>query len=180
MSPCTPYIDSSLGRVDSVTSLTRPVGADLYEGKLIFETDTKRVMVYSSGAWEIESEPVQTWSVTSVTQNGARACTTTYGWYQRSRGKFVAQATMSGFAAGSAGNAIIIPTPVTLVTSEAVGGAFSYFDSGVAFYSGYINPFTVNAVGFVQDGSNNSFGAVTSLALAAADVMRVTMHGRYA
>lgn len=163
--------------VTQCTSGARPTGV---EGRLISETDTDRIMWYTGAAWDYVAEPPQTWSVTSVTQSGAKACTTTYGWYQRCRGSFVAQITLTGFAAGVAGNAITIPTPVTLANAEAVGGSFSYLDSGVGYYAGFVQPFTTTAISFLQDGSNNAFGAVTSLALAAADVLRVTMTGRYA
>lgn len=51
MGLCTPWVDSSLGSVTVCTSATRPTGGDLYAGKVIFETDTKRMFVYDGAAW---------------------------------------------------------------------------------------------------------------------------------
>lgn len=49
MPPCTPYVDSPYGRIGIYTSSTRPTPPDAYEGKVIVESDTDRVMVFVSG-----------------------------------------------------------------------------------------------------------------------------------
>lgn len=155
----------------------RPTGAD---GDMYSATDNDTVYVHNGTGWAIVSEPPQTWNVTSVTQNGAKACTTTQGWFQRANGSFKAQIRLTGFAAGTAGNAFIVPLPVTLVNANAVGGVFQYLDTGTSFYTGSVGPFTTTAVGFVQNGSNAALGVNVSFAIAAADVFDMTVEGRYA
>jgi hypothetical protein len=44
------------------TSATRPTGGNLYEGVLITETDTNRILYYDGTGWIILAEPQQTWA----------------------------------------------------------------------------------------------------------------------
>jgi hypothetical protein len=44
------------------TSSTRPTGGNLYEGVIITETDTERVLYYDGTGWIIVIEPRQTWA----------------------------------------------------------------------------------------------------------------------
>lgn len=44
------------------TSSTRPSGANLYEGQIITETDTDRILYYDGTGWIILMEPRQTWA----------------------------------------------------------------------------------------------------------------------
>lgn len=159
------------------TSSTRP-GAPT-EGDQIYETDTDRIYVYTGAAWLIVQEPPQSWSVTAYTQNGSKSCTTTYGYYQRSYNTFVAQLVLTGFAAGSAGSAITLATPVTLANANAIGGTFYYFDSGTNNYVGMVVPHTTTSMAFVLNANNDSFGITPSLAPASADTLTLTIHGRY-
>lgn len=49
---CAPYLPSELlGGVSTGTSTTRPTGVDLYAGKMFYETDTTRLMIYA-GSWK--------------------------------------------------------------------------------------------------------------------------------
>jgi hypothetical protein len=48
---CLPASFSNIGKVLVVTSSTRPTGTNLYEGRVIFETDTNRFWYYSGTAW---------------------------------------------------------------------------------------------------------------------------------
>lgn len=160
------------------TSATRPGSPT--EGDQIYETDTDRIYVYTGAAWLIVQEPLQTWNATAYTQNGSKTCVTSYGWYQRSYGMFTAQARITSFQTGSAGNAISLPTPVTLANQYAIGGSFQYFDSGTSLYVGAVVPSTTTAMGFSTDGANNSFGITPSFAPDAADTLVLTVQGRYA
>ena len=50
---CPPYTaPSDIGNVYVCTYATRPTGASLYEGRVIFETDTNTLAVYVDGAWQ--------------------------------------------------------------------------------------------------------------------------------
>lgn len=160
------------------TSATRPGSPG--EGDQIYETDTDRIYVYTGAAWLIVQEPLQSWNATSYTQNGSKTCATSYGWFQRSYGMFTAQARITSFQTGSAGNIITLPTPVTLANQYAIGGSFQYFDSGTAFYVGAVVPSSTTAMTFGVDGVNNSFGITPSFAPDAADVLVLTIQGRYA
>ena len=44
------------------TSGTRPSGGNLYEGHIITETDTNRILYYDGTGWIIMMEPSQTWA----------------------------------------------------------------------------------------------------------------------
>lgn len=169
------YVDKKL---TVCTSGTRPGSPT--EGDMIYETNTDSLLVYSGTAWAILWEPAQTWNVTAYTQNGSKSCVTTYGWYQRTYGTFVAQARITTFAAGSAGNAISFATPFTLDNAVSVGGSFSWFDSGTTMYVGSILPSSTTVFTFATNGVDNSFGITPSFAPASADVLNITLHGRYA
>lgn len=60
---CTPYVDSAEGRKTICTSATRPTGANVWPGKEIFETDTSRSWIYTSGA---------TWALTHWASTAGR------------------------------------------------------------------------------------------------------------
>ena len=63
MGLCTPYVDSAEGRKTICTSATRPTGANVWPGKEIFETDTSRSWIYTSGA---------TWALTHWASTAGR------------------------------------------------------------------------------------------------------------
>lgn len=160
------------------TSSTRPGSPT--EGDQIYETDTDRIYVYTGAAWLIVQEPLQSWNATSYNQNGSKTCATSYGWYQRSYGMFTAQARIISFQTGSAGNQITLPTPVTLANQYAIGGSFQYFDSGNQIYVGAVVPSSTTVMTFATDGTNNSFGVTPNFAPDSADVLVLTISGRYA
>jgi hypothetical protein len=61
---CSPFVDNNSGKVLAVTSATRPTGANLYEGRVIYETDTDRLLMYEGTAWIILDEPWQAFTPT--------------------------------------------------------------------------------------------------------------------
>lgn len=148
------------------------------EGMVAYLTTPDQWTGYTNGAWVILHEAPQTWNVTAVTQNGSRACTTTAGWYQRSNGVFRAHITITGFAAGSAGNQIQVAAPFTLHAVEACGGTFSYDDSGTGFYTGAVLPLSTTVLRF-QVHAQGLLGVTPSFATASADTLRIDIHGRY-
>lgn len=54
---CPQYVNSPYGQTLVVTSASRPTGFDLYEGRLIYETDTDKLLVYDGIGWTCLSEP---------------------------------------------------------------------------------------------------------------------------
>jgi hypothetical protein len=66
------------------TSSTRPTGGNLYEGVIITETDTERVLYYDGTGWIILMEPTQTYTptLTNITLGNG----TLTGTYHRSDG----------------------------------------------------------------------------------------------
>jgi hypothetical protein len=61
---CSPFVDNNSGKILVVTSSTRPTGANLYEGRLIYETDTDRLQMYNGVGWVILDEPWQSFTPT--------------------------------------------------------------------------------------------------------------------
>lgn len=171
------HIAQNIVGVFGCTSSTRP--ASPVVGMTIAESDTLRTLQWDGAAWVILSEPPQTWAIATYDQSGSKTLTATRAWTQRASGTFIAQARLTNFQAGAAGNAITMPTPFTLPNLYDIGGSFSWFDSGTATYAGTIIPSSVTAFGFSTDGVNNPFGVTPNFAPAAADVLTLTIHGRY-
>ena len=83
------------------TSATRPTGGNLYEGVIITETDTDRVLYYDGTGWVILSEPAQSWTPTFAAGMTVGNGSWSYNRYHRSdgwvdfRGRFVWGSTTS-------------------------------------------------------------------------------------
>lgn len=171
------HIAPNLAGITLCTSSTRP--ASPFTGMTIVESDTNRTLQWNGAAWVILSEPPQTWGIATYTQSGSKTLTATRAWSQRSSGTFIAQARLTNFQAGVAGNQITMPTPFTLPSLYDIGGSFSWFDSGNVTYAGTIVPSSTTEFSFSVDGVNNVFGNTPNFAPAAADVLTLTIHGRY-
>lgn len=171
------HIAQNIVGVFGCTSGTRP--ASPVVGMTIAESDTLRTLQWDGAAWVILSEPPQTWGIATYTQSGSKTLTATRAWSQRASGTFIAQARLTNFQAGAAGNVITMPTPFTLSNVYDIGGSFSWFQSGITIHAGTIIPDTVNTFAFSTDGVNNPFGVTPNYAPAAADSLRLTIHGRY-
>lgn len=157
------------------TSATRP--ATPIDGALIYETDTLRLLEWTGAAWSIVTEPPQAWTVTQITQGVAVNVTTDIGWFQRSRGVVTGQLSLTINGAGTNGQLVTVPNPVTLTAAGALGGSFAYQDVSVGLYAGSLFP---AATGFVmtRDGFANHLGS--TFAVASGDGLRATFYGRYA
>lgn len=152
----------------------------LDEGMHAYLEDTNTTTFYDGSAWVVKNEPPQTWNMTAFAQPGPVACTTSYGWRQRSNGVFTAQLKVVFTATGVAGNNIIVSTPFTLPNLEAVGGSWTYFDNGVQVYAGSVYPDTTITMAFMVNQNGNPFGTTPSIAIAVGDAMHLTVTGRYA
>jgi hypothetical protein len=118
------------------------------------------------------------WTVTGITQSGAVAVTTGYGWKVKFEGGlFFAHIAMNITAAGTAGSAIQVPTPYTLTSSESVGGDFAYFDNGTTNYAGTVMPVSTTYVAFQVSGQTGTLGATPNFATASGDILRVSLTG---
>lgn len=173
---------SALGAQHRCRSTTRPTAAALKTVRNIRETDTQRIMYYTdAAAWEIVSEPPQTWNVTSIQQGAGVACTTNFGQYQRSRGQFWATIDLTINAGGTGGAVLQLALPVTLSNALAVGGSFRYLDAGTAIYGGVIVASTTTVIQFLATDVTraNQFGADPNLAIASTDQLSIDLHGYY-
>ena len=112
------------------TSATRPTGGNLYEGVLITETDTNRILYYDGTDWIIMAEPQVTWTPTMTgltVGNGSWD-----GEYHRSDGWLDFRARFT-FGSTSAITATLLMTlPVAAAkNSQNNQHAVSFFDLDV-------------------------------------------------
>jgi hypothetical protein len=143
---CSPFVDTNVGKITVHTSGTRPTGADRYEGKWIYESDTDRTLFYTGAAWVIMNEPpnayTPTWTNLTV-GNGTNDFT-----YRRSDGfieiegtfTFGTTSTITGQVGMSTpgGGADMFSTSASLVAAQGW-----YFDtSASARYPLFIIPAT--------------------------------------
>jgi hypothetical protein len=163
---CTPFVDTSFGRITVHTSFTRPTGADRYPGKYIYESDTNRTLVWDGTGWVIQNEPTNVWtpSFSGVSLgNGTQT-----GIYKRSDGwvDFTAIFTL--------GNTSTVTGPVLTTLPINAASTFVTTQNEVYFYDQSANiayPGVVIAVSTtqvtvqaMQTASTYAFGtAVTSL-----------------
>jgi hypothetical protein len=131
------------------TSGTRPSGGNLYEGVLITETDTDRVLYYDGTGWIILAEPDQSWAPTfaaGVTVGNGSWSFSSYhrndGWLDY-RGRFVLGSTSA------------ITADVRLNLPIAASGAVLSGELRCAFYRSSSG---VQAVGIgALDGTTGSY-----------------------
>lgn len=151
----------------------------LAEGLHTYQDDANTVTVYTGAAWEIVHEPPQSWSPT-ITQSLTVTGTVGRGWYQRSRGVFHAHLTWTATGSGTATNAIIITTPLTLANLEDIHGSISFRDtSGSIWRVGSVIADTTSQFRFVIDSGTAEYGVAAGDGITNGDVLRVDLHGRY-
>jgi hypothetical protein len=153
------------------------------EGMYAYAVDINTLHFYTGSVWTIVHEPIQTWNVTNITQNGSRSCTTDRGWYQRCHGVWRAQLSLTITAAGSSGTGISVATPFTLAAQQDIGGSFEYVRTGVSVWSGAIAPLTTTTMQFRPGGTtalNDVLGVgAAAFATANTDIFRITVQGTY-
>jgi hypothetical protein len=155
----------------------------LDEGMITYQEDSNRITYYTGAAWVILSEPAQSWAGFAGTQGVSLTFSATSGWYQRKNGAFTAQMTATLSNSGTAANTIVATLPITLSTTEAVGGSALIYDASVTtMYQAYVTPSSTTTVVFSQAGATAATGVGNNPAvqLASGDIIRLTLHGLYA
>jgi hypothetical protein len=166
------------------------LSGNLEEGMHCYTEDNNREYVYTGAAWEILSEPTQTWTAT-VTQGSAVSGTQSIGRYQRSRGWFRAIMVWTSTGAGTTAQPIVISLPVTLNSASAVSGFGTIVDddgnpSGPTANSNlvHVRPDTTTSIHLVKDAGTGVIGddvgpAGSTYIIAADDVIYLEVTGTY-
>lgn len=161
---CAPCIQTRYGLVSTTTSLLRPLLGELYAGKLIYETDTKRLMLYNGSAWIIECQPWTNWTPEIDAGTLDIAKTVSYARYCIASGVVTATAQLNITGAGIVNSIIECTVPVTM--SAAYGGGYvmalgsgCFTDAAVAQYN-LVASAATGVLRFVRtdQGYNNWFG----------------------
>lgn len=136
------------------TSGTRPTPQ---EGMTIYETDTDRVLFYTTG-WVIMAEPTQTYTPTFANCSGGTAS----GTYKRSDGwcDFTASYVFAG--AGVAG-AVTVTTPIAMAQANLFVASALFFDSGVSHFMASVLPSTTTAMEFAAINTSGTYMGVSTL-----------------
>lgn len=100
------------------TSATRPTGGNLYEGVIITETDTDRVLYYDGTGWICLMEPVQTYTPTLT--NATLGNGTITGIYHRSDGycDFRVTFTLGSTSTMGTDPAVSLPVATNLIAEN--------------------------------------------------------------
>lgn len=164
MAICTPYIDTSVGRVTTALSTSRPTGSDLYAGKYVYETDTGRTVMYDGTGWVIQNEPVQSYTPTwtGVTNSAVS------GSYKRADGfcEFTATITVSAMT-----GPVTVTLPITAFATPSPTQFETVFIDASATTSGYFygvhsastTVLTLYAVTVNAAAAGNTYAFSTSL-----------------
>lgn len=156
------------------TSATRP--ADVYEGELIYETDTDSFKAHNGTAWE-HGLTLGAWTTytPTLTQSGAVTKTVTYARYMKVGRMITAQVALLATGAGTAGQQVRIGLPVTAATNDLTIGSGRIYDlSANTMYGGIAHTPTTTAAFLVASATNgvDVLGAVGfTAALAAGDII---------
>lgn len=177
---CSPCLDTRSGLVSVTTSTKRPVGAEAYEGKLIYEADTNRIMMSTGLSWIVESQPWTAWTpqVDAGTTNIAK--TVLYAKYCIAAGMVTAQAQLSITGSGTAGSVIVCSVPVPMTGAYSLGntvglGSATFSDAFSVQYNAVVVPFSGN-LRFVRDEApyGSWFGADPNVTVSVSDFLTFT------
>jgi hypothetical protein len=147
----------------------------LAEGQRAYTEDTNTMWIYTT-AWEIETEPVQTWTPT-LEQAGTVAKTTNWGYYQRSRGRYWAECKLTATGSGTASSIIAVTTPITQVQCH---GKFDFWDNSIGWYrSGGVLPYSTTLLAFTIDMGTDYFGIHPNDVVTSSDVLWLSIQGTY-
>lgn len=171
---CASYSDvSSIGKTRSVLSSARPTGADLYIGQLIFETDTKRLLVHDGTGWIILREPWQSYA-TTLTQGVGVTYVTAVSEYQRRNGMCFWRGRIAATSAGTSGQPVLATLPAGGSTEIGVPvGSGLIFDLSAAqrYVSTVEAGSSADKMGWGPDGTSTFWGSAPSIALASGDIL---------
>lgn len=158
--------------VSTCTSATRPTAV---EGRVVYETDTDLLLVYSGSAWVPFSGPStgSTSFTSTITQSAAITKTTNYSkWSYVGPKKIHWTFSYNLTSAGTAANAITLTVPLTAATSSMIGTAW-YLDAGTQFYVLGVVGASTTTIKFVNNGGTGDFGVNAAVTVASGD----TIHG---
>lgn len=172
---------NGLGHV--VTSGTRPSGAEVYEGRRIYETDTSMWQSYDGSAWS-PIGPVDgaltDWTPT-VDQGASTNIgkSSTYAKVSRVGRQIQATFRVVFNASGTAGSAIVVSLPVAAAaTSNITAIGTGVFITSGAFYIPLtaIIGVTSNRMQFVSSAlETNTYFGVSSETIATGEILTATI-----
>ena len=182
VAPCSPFVSDSVGRLTVHTTATRPTGADRYHGKVIYDTTVESILKWNSTTsnWDIVTEPPQAWTSVTVTQSATVTGTIATSWYKRDNGFFTASLKWTASSAGTAANAIVISTPLTLGNIDYGRGTAHVLDNGTTHYVAAIQQLSTTTMNLVVSGNAGFLGVAPAFTLASTDVIQLELTGRYA
>lgn len=159
--------------VVTCTSATHPSGV---EGRLIFETDTDKLMVHNGSTWVELARPGAWTSWTPTLAQGATGDitkTVTYAAAIKFGRAVLASFHLDITGAGTAGADITITLPHTAVASAAVKGGGWYYDASTTTrYTLSVGVGSTAVAVFENDASGGSgFGTAPSFAVASGDIL---------
>lgn len=162
---------STAARDSAITAIGGPA-----EGMRAYTEDDFRFWCYADGAWAIESEPVQDWTPV-LSQAGTVTTTVNWGFYQRTRGRYSAECSLTVTGSGSAGNIIAVTTPFTQVSCS---GIIRAWDDSIGWDRvGAVVPFSTTLITFRIDQGTDEWGIAPGDGLTADDVLWISVQGWY-
>lgn len=132
MPPCSPFVDLSIGRVTLHTAATPPTGVDLYEGKVIWETDTNKLKLYDGAAWReiIDIDGWATWTP-ALSGTGYAIVNGTIGGLYRlhpdSSYEYIIVVVWGASTTSGAGP-MTLSTPATFLNTNLAGSGIGHTD----------------------------------------------------
>lgn len=151
-------------------------GGILEEGMRAYTRDNNTYWAYDGAAWQVEGEPIQSWTPT-VTQSVTVSKTVTWGFYRRTNGMYIASCRLDFTGSGTASNAIFVSSPITHVVA---GGSFSFYDTSNGFYrSGMVLPDSTTRYSFAIDEGTDLYGKAGTDGITSGDVLWLTVVGNY-
>jgi hypothetical protein len=171
---CTPYVDTSVGRVTVHTAATRPTGADRYPGKYIFESDTGRTLMWDGTGWVIMNEPTQsftpTWGNLTIGSPGQ----SNFGWYQRINGWCWFGAKVVLGTGGAATGAVNVTLPIQMTAGNVSNAHFEAFVTDASPTTFYPCAVTITSTTVVTPLSFNAAAAASANGLTFSATVPIT------
>jgi len=159
------------------TSSTRP--AVPFEGQMIYETDTDKVLVWNGTAWLYSSTPQTTeiggaWVTytPTITQGATITKTTIYAKYSQVNKLVTFIGRFDLTSAGSASNELQVSLPINNNnpdTTGMIGSALFYDASAGRFYTLVVAATYAGFIRFIYDNTSNYFGIVPAVTIANTD-----------
>jgi hypothetical protein len=155
-----------------------------FEGQVIYETNTDKILIWNGSAWQYLSTPQTTeigswvtYTSWGITQPGSvGSVTKNYSKYTIINKTVIwnAHATMPSGTAGISGNVMVINgLPLAAADASSILGSWYYLESGVRHRAGTVVGASTSTFNLFFDTGGSAFGA--SYALKANDVLRFTV-----